>query len=109
MMTFSEMETAKRYGLKRLGALVFDNRAYGTIAKHQDLHFPNRRVGVHLGEIDYSSIARAFGWTYSEVSDSSSMAHAIEAIERGDGPMLVHVPISDEYLDPQGFSWRYTD
>lgn len=103
-MTMSELETARRLELGGIGVIVFDNEIYGTIAAHQDKHFPGRRVGVDLGPIDYSALAASFDWTFRMVDSAESMSAAIAAVDRGER-VLIHAPIPKEELGPLSLEW----
>lgn len=60
MMTFSELETAVRHHIPVI-ALVFNNRMYGTIRMHQEMHYPHRVIGTDLGNISFKALAESVG------------------------------------------------
>ena len=60
-MTMSELETAVRLRLDSLVVLVFNNKNFGTIRRHQNREFPSRPVVTSLGTIDFAAIAKAMG------------------------------------------------
>jgi acetolactate synthase-1/2/3 large subunit len=58
MMTVQELETASRYNIPVI-SLVFNNRMYGTIRMHQEIHYPTKVSGTDLGDIDFSGLAQS--------------------------------------------------
>ena len=104
-MTMSELETGRRHGLEGIGIFVFDNEMYGTIAAHQDRHFPGRRVGIELGPIDYRAVASGFGWEFRSATTAEDIATIVNEVAEQRTRILVHVPISKMDLNPLGFSW----
>lgn len=104
-MTMSELQSASQFGVTGIGMFVFDNEIYGTIAAHQDRHFPNRRVGIELGAIDYAAVAASFGWEFAQITSAEQMASVVKDISVRDARVLVHVPIPKEELNPLGFQW----
>ncbi len=62
LMTVGEMETATRLGID-LTVIVFNNRAYGTIRARQAEAFPGHEFGTSLGEVCFTDIAKAMGWS----------------------------------------------
>lgn len=60
MMTMQEIETAVRYKIPIL-SLVFNNKMYGTIRMHQEIHYPNKPIGTDLGQVSFTEIAISLG------------------------------------------------
>ncbi|QHE51786.1 thiamine pyrophosphate-dependent enzyme [Pontibacillus sp. HMF3514] len=60
MMTMQELETAVRCNIPII-SLVFNNRMYGTIRMHQEIHYPTKTIGTDLGNVQFSEIAKGMG------------------------------------------------
>jgi len=62
MMTVQELETAVRYDIPVI-CIVFNNKMYGTIRMHQEIHYPERVIGTDLGEVSFTRLAESIGAT----------------------------------------------
>ncbi|RFA35991.1 acetolactate synthase [Virgibacillus dokdonensis] len=60
MMTCQELETAVRYDIPVI-CLVFNNKMYGTIRMHQEMHYPTRVVATDLGDVRFKELANSLG------------------------------------------------
>ncbi len=60
MMTIQELETAARCDIPVM-LVVFNNRAYGSIVRHQKSGYQGRSAGSELGDLDFSRLAEVFG------------------------------------------------
>lgn len=77
MMTVQEIETAVRYGIPII-VLVFNNKMYGTIRMHQEMHYPNRVIGTDLGEVSFSQLANSLGAKGVTITDFGQFKHAFD-------------------------------
>lgn len=60
MMTAQELETAVRYHIPVI-CLVFNNRMYGTIRMHQEMHYPEKVIATDLGKVSFALLAESVG------------------------------------------------
>jgi acetolactate synthase I/II/III large subunit len=90
LMTVGEMETAARLGLS-LMAVVFNNRAYGTIRTRQAEALPGQEFGTTLGEVHFGRIAEAMEWTAWSVDTPADFDAALAAAESVRGNRLIEV------------------
>ncbi|GIP64818.1 thiamine pyrophosphate protein [Virgibacillus pantothenticus] len=60
MMTCQELETAVRYNIPVI-CLVFNNKMYGTIRMHQEMHYPQKVIATDLGEVCFKDLAISVG------------------------------------------------
>ena len=60
MMTFQELETAVRNNIPVI-CLVFNNKMYGTIRMHQEMHYPKKVMATDLGNVSFKDLARSVG------------------------------------------------
>ncbi len=60
MMTVQELETAVRNNISVI-CLVFNNRMYGTIRMHQEMHYPKKVMATELGGISFKDLALSVG------------------------------------------------
>lgn len=99
-MTMSELETAVRLGLSSFVTLVFNNRSYGTIKRHQQREFPGREVVTILGDVNYAKVAEAMGAAgYRVMHDEEFPPVLKEALNAG-RPAVIDIVMSSERLDP---------
>ena len=88
LMTAGEMETATREGLDIL-AIVFNNRAYGTIRSRQQEAFPGREYGTALGDVRFAGIAEAMGWWATSTASLDEFESALVSALPAPGRRLV--------------------
>jgi len=77
LMNGQELATATAEGGAPL-ILVVDNGTYGTIRKHQEMHYPGRVSGTDLVNPDFAAYARAFGAHGETVTTTEAFAPALE-------------------------------
>ena len=99
-MTMSELETAVRYKLKGLVAIVFNNNCYGTISRHQNREFPGRNVGTIMGKISFAAIAEAMGARGYFVKSNQEFSIALKSALGAEGPVIIEISVNEELLDP---------
>jgi len=93
-MTMSELETAVRYKLDKLVAIVFNNNCYGTISRHQKREFPGRNVGTSLGRISFADIANAVGARGYSVNSNEEFPAALKLALAAEGPAVIDIAVS---------------
>ncbi|MFC4493679.1 thiamine pyrophosphate-dependent enzyme [Streptomyces ovatisporus] len=76
LMNGQELATAAAEGGNPL-ILVVDNGTYGTIRKHQEMHYPGRVSGTGLVNPDFAAYAQAFGAHGETVSRTEEFAPAL--------------------------------
>ncbi|WP_143414495.1 thiamine pyrophosphate-dependent enzyme [Halobacillus massiliensis] len=76
MMTMQEIETAVRYQIPVI-SIVFNNRMYGTIRMHQEIHFPYKTIGTNLGRVPFFEIAKELGAAGFYVKSSEEFKKAL--------------------------------
>lgn len=77
LMNGQELATATAEGGAPL-ILVVDNGTYGTIRKHQEMHYPGRVSGTDLINPDFAAYARAFGAHGETVTTTGEFGPALE-------------------------------
>lgn len=90
LMTAGEMETAVRNRVD-VTAIVFNNRAYGTIRRGQATEKPGSEFATDLGEVRFADAARAMGWTAWSARDVSEFDSALRCSEGTLGCRLIEV------------------
>jgi len=99
-MTMSELETAVRYKLERLVAIVFNNNCFGTIRRHQKREFPGRNVGTNLGKINFADVAKAAGASGYTVNSNEEFPVALKSALDAGGPAVIDIAVSDKIPGP---------
>ncbi len=90
LMTVGEMETATRLGID-LTVIVFNNRAYGTIRARQAEAFPGREFGTSLGDVCFTDIAKAMGWSAWSAANPPELEGALSQSATSPGRKLIEV------------------
>ena len=90
LMTVGEMETATRLGID-ITVLVFNNHAYGTIRSRQAEAFPGHEFGTSLGDVCFTDIAKAMGWTAWSAATPSEFEAALSKSATSSGRKLIEV------------------
>jgi acetolactate synthase-1/2/3 large subunit len=91
LMNVQEMETARRIG-SNIVVMVWEDNEYGLIAWKQDNEF-GRHTDLAFGNLEWLTLASAFGWNGHYVTNSASLADTLETAFDEDGPSLVVIPI----------------
>ena len=99
-MTMSELETAVRYKLEKLVAIVFNNNCYGTISRHQKREFPGRDVGTSLGRISFADFASSVGAKGYSITSNEEFPVALKSALDTKGPAVIDITISDKQSGP---------
>jgi acetolactate synthase I/II/III large subunit len=97
LMTGTELATAVQRRA-RLIVVVADNGSYGTIRQHQERAYPGRRVATDLANPDFAAMAWAFGATGLSVRCVEDIEQAVPVAVDCDGPVVVHVRTSLEWI-----------
>ncbi|WP_281975736.1 thiamine pyrophosphate-dependent enzyme [Halobacillus litoralis] len=90
MMTMQEFETAVRYQIPVI-SIVFNNRMYGTIRMHQEIHYPYKKIGTDLGEVPFSKLAEDLGAAGFHVKTPEQFEEALTAALKEKKPVLIEV------------------
>ena len=90
MMNGQELATAVQYDLDIL-FLVINNGTYGTIEKHQQNHYPNRRIATALNNPDFCALAKAYGAFGAKVEKTDDFATAYYQALEFKGPSLIEI------------------
>lgn len=94
LMTVGEMETATRLGID-LTVIVFNNHAYGTIMSRQEEAFPGHEFGTSLGDVHFTEIAKAMGWSAWPAATPSEFEAALSERATSTGRTLIEVRLED--------------
>ncbi|WP_226579706.1 thiamine pyrophosphate-dependent enzyme [Halobacillus litoralis] len=99
MMTMQEFETAVRYKIPII-SIVFNNRMYGTIRMHQEIHYPAQVIGTDLGDVRFSDIAQQLGAKghYVKTAEQFDSALTTALAETVSGPVLIEVENDQEQI-----------
>ena len=98
MMTMQELETAVRYNIPII-SIVFNNRMYGTIRMHQELHYPERVMGTNLGTVQFAEFAKCVGADGYFVQTKKEFEQALLGALKKSRPAVIEV-----YSDPEQIS-----
>lgn len=90
LMTVGEMETAARLGIE-ITVLVFNNHAYGTIRSRQAEAFPGHEFGTSLGDVCFTDIAKAMGWSAWSAGTRSEFEASLSKSVTSSGCRLIEV------------------
>ncbi len=101
-MNGQELATAVQYKLNVV-FIVIDNGMYGTIRMHQERNYPARVYGTDLVNPDFAALARAYGATGEQVTQTAEFAPALGRALAADGPALLWLKI-----DPQAITMSAT-
>lgn len=97
MMTVQELETAVRHQIPVI-ALVFNNKMYGTIRMHQEMHYPYRVIATDLGDVSFKKLAESVGANGYYVETISQFEEAlVDAIQK-DGPAVIEILTDREQI-----------
>ncbi len=99
LMNGQEFATAVQYDLPII-VVVIDNRMYGTIRMHQELHYPGRVSATELRNPDFAAYARAFGGHGERVEATAEFAPAFERALASGKPSILHCVIDPEVITP---------
>ena len=99
LMNGQEFATAVQYDLPII-VVVIDNRMYGTIRMHQELHYPGRISATELKNPDFAAYARAFGGHGERVETTAEFAPAFERALASGKPSILHCLIDPEAITP---------
>lgn len=92
MMAVQELETAVRYGLSVV-VVVFNNNAYGSIARHQRARFKAHLVGTELGNPPFAQLAELFGARGHSVGAVDEFSLAFKEAIAADSVSLIEVRV----------------
>lgn len=90
LMSLHEMETAKRVQVPLLYVLL-DNKALGLLNEHLRLFHQTEQVLPTPADVQWDSVAKAFGWTYLEISQESEVKEMVRRARAEKQPCLLRV------------------
>ncbi len=96
-MTGNEMSVAVERNLP-IRIFVSNNGSLGTIRLYQEKDYPGRTIATDLPNPDFAAVGAAFGLTAFKIETEDDVAPVIEKAMAVDGPALVEVATSLEYL-----------
>ncbi|MBH0228913.1 acetolactate synthase [Halobacillus sp. KCTC 3957] len=97
MMTMQEMETAVRYHIPVI-SIIFNNRMYGTIRMHQEIHYPYKTIGTDLGDVPFSTFAEDLGAAGFYVRGFEEFERALVEALNYDKPVVIEVETDPEQI-----------
>ncbi|GAB4074435.1 thiamine pyrophosphate-binding protein [Barrientosiimonas marina] len=97
MMTMQELETAVRYHIPVI-TLVFNNRMYGTIRMHQEMHYPEKVIGTGLGDVSFAKIAQSVGADGYTAGTPEEFAKALETALQANKPAVIDIATDQEHI-----------
>ena len=98
-MTMAELETAVRERAHVI-AIVFDNRRYGTIWRHQALRGGPSGPASRLGAMDFAAIAEACGALGLSVNSDEEFEPALRLAMEAGRPALLHLAMDPRWTTP---------
>ncbi|WP_181348169.1 thiamine pyrophosphate-dependent enzyme [Thalassobacillus sp. CUG 92003] len=99
MMTMQELETAVRCNIPII-SIVFNNRMYGTIRMHQEIHYPFKPIGTSLGKVPFSEMADQLGAAGYYVRSPDEFERAILEALNCTKPVVIEVESDPEQISP---------
>ena len=104
MFNVQELATAAQYDIG-LTVIVFNNRRFGNVRRHQEEWYDGRFIGSELKNPDFARMAETFGVAGYEATSPESLKPVLKkAIESG-RPSLIEVHV-DEMSSPWQFILR---
>ena len=95
MFAASELSTAAQHGIGVV-AIVFNNRAYGNVARDQIINFAGRTIASDLPGVDYVKLAEANGVKGYRVGSPAELEPVLERAIAEDVPALIEVQVDLE-------------
>ncbi len=95
MFAASELSTAAQHGIGVI-AIVFNNRAYGNVARDQITNFAGRTIASDLPGIDYLKLAEANGVKGHRIASPAELEPLLEKAIAEDVPTLIEVQVDLE-------------
>ena len=102
-MTMAELETAVRERAHVI-AIVFDNRRYGTICRHQALRGGPSSLAARLGAVDFAAIAEACGVLGLSVNSDEEFEPALRQAMEAGRPALLHLAMDPRWTTPDAIA-----
>jgi len=97
LMTGNELATAVQYDVP-IKIFIANNNAYGTIRMHQEGRYPGRVTSTDLKNPDFAKLGEAFGARGFKIESDADVAPVVEEALSCDGPAVVEVRTSLNYL-----------
>ncbi|WP_370457747.1 thiamine pyrophosphate-dependent enzyme [Virgibacillus salexigens] len=97
MMTCQELETAVRYDIPVI-CLVFNNKMYGTIRMHQEMHFPEKVIATDLGDVSFKDMAISVGAIGYRVASSQEFKVAFAEACQLRKPVVIEILTDPEQI-----------
>jgi len=97
MMTMQELETAVRYNIPVV-SVIFNNRMYGTIRMHQEIHYPYKKIGTDLGNVQFSELAKGMGAQGFHVTTISEFEKALLEALACQKPAVIEIENDPEQI-----------
>jgi acetolactate synthase-1/2/3 large subunit len=104
-MTGLEAATIASLGLP-VTIVVFRNDVWGSIALHQDRHFPGQRFGTGLPPVSYAGLAQAMSLPAYTAATESELEAALRSAFALEGPSLLEVLTDPERPSPSYYEER---
>ena len=97
LMTGNEMIAAVERNLP-IRFIVSNNSSYGTIRLYQERNHPDRSIATDLTNPDFAAVAEAYGIRGFKIERDEEIKPVIDEAFKVDGPSLVEVKTSLEYI-----------
>ncbi|MDQ0214151.1 acetolactate synthase-1/2/3 large subunit [Oikeobacillus pervagus] len=97
MMTVQELETASRYEIPVI-SLVFNNRMYGTIRMHQEIHYPQKVSGTDLGNVYFAELAKSMNANGVKVKSRTEFENALLSAIKSSKPTVIEIEMNQEQI-----------
>ena len=89
-----ELATAVRHRIA-LVTIVFDDGAFGTVRRIQDMAYGGRRIADSLHNPDFVAYADSFGVRAVRAGTPAALERALVEALRANEPALIHVPVGE--------------
>ncbi|MEK7266559.1 MAG: thiamine pyrophosphate-dependent enzyme [Pseudomonadota bacterium] len=94
MFQVQELATAAQYGIS-LPVIVFNNRRFGNVRRHQQEWYGGRFIGSELKNPRFAEMAETFGVAGFKADSPQTMRSALRRALKESGPSLIEVEVGE--------------
>jgi acetolactate synthase-1/2/3 large subunit len=98
-MASPEFATAVQRNLP-IVVVIVNNRMYGSIRMHQEIHFPGRPSGTTLFNADFALLAQSYGAHGEAIARHEDFPAAFERAANANKPAIIELRVNSSQLTP---------